>query len=145
MFDSSCTPALPVDFMSPHIKNFFYERWEEYCKHIYLCNGACRDSTCSQTHRRNAVCDICVFQVVCITREGSGRVSKLANAWDISTCHSTLFSHTHTGISLLCLTAVCASYSCVCRLSGSDRFIVAGQQCLVLSLKKPVFSPEGFN
>lgn len=68
-------------------------------------------------------------------------MSDLANALGISTCYGMLvFTHTHTQPSVLCLTAVC-----VCHLSASDRFIVAEQQCLVLSLMEPVFSPVGLN
>lgn len=43
------------------------------------------------------------------------------------------------------VTLVCARDVCACRLSAPDRFIVEGQRCLVLSLKQPVFSPEGSN
>lgn len=55
--------------------------------------------------------------------------------------------HTCTHLLLLQLTAVCV-YVCtsLCRLSATDRFIVAEQQRLVfLSLRESVFSPVEFN
>lgn len=89
-------------------------------------------------YRHKAVCDPCVLFDL---KGVSGRASNLANTLGISTCQDTLvFAHKHTPITLM-------FDSCVslCHLSATDRFIVAEQQCLVLSLKKPVFSPVEFN
>lgn len=73
------------------------------------------------------------------------RENRLANASGIWTCHGTIDSN---ALSLFrCDAGVCVCVRDVgaCRLSAPDRFIVEGQRCLVLSLKQPVFSPEGSN
>lgn len=103
---------------------------------------------CSQTDSRTQHCALCDLLCVCLRllfdlKEGSGSENTLANALGILTCHDSMDSNTHT-ITLKCDTCVRVRV-CVCRLSTSDRFIVEGQLCLVLSLKEPVFSPEGFN
>lgn len=57
-------------------------------------------------------------------------------------------THMHTPIAPTVDSCVCSVYvyTSLCRLSATDRFIVAEQQRLVfLSLKESVFSPVEFN
>lgn len=111
-----------------------------------LCNTTWRNSKSNQRRRCNMVCvTLCVMIDSKVEWETYLMRWVFQHAKACSPSHQNTHAHTYCSYSWQSCVCVYVRTS-LCRLSATDRFIVAEQQRLVfLSLKESVFSPAEFN